>query len=259
MPPSKPNYSAPALEKGIDILELLADQPAGLTQLDIAVHLGRSVSEIFRMLNCLVQRGYVMLNKPGDVYTLTLKMFELSHRHPPMRRLVAEALPLMTDLTRITSQSCHITVIHNDRILVVAQMESPANLGFSVRVGAQLDILQTASGMVMLAFQSEENRQRMLVAHDQASGTTSDFSQLERHFSRIRRRGYEEADSLQIQGIKNISFPVLDPAGYAFAAVTVPFLQRLDQENERRVEETREALRKVAVKLSATSDLAISA
>jgi len=254
MPSPKPNYSAPALEKGIDILELLAEQPAGLTQLEIARQLGRSVSEIFRMLNCLVQRGYVMLNKPGDIYTLTLKMFELSHRHPPMRRLVAEALPLMTDLARLTSQSCHVTMIHNDRILVVAQVESPASLGFSVRMGAQLDILQTASGMVMLTFQSAEDRERMLLAHDQASGTTSDISKLESQFAMIRKLGYEEAESLQIHGIKNISFPVLDHSGHAFAAVTVPFLRRLDQENERGIEVTREALQKVALKLSATAD-----
>lgn len=254
MPSPKPNYSAPALEKGIDILELLAEQPAGLTQLEIARQLGRSVSEIFRMLNCLVERGYVMLNKPGDVYTLTLKLFELSHRHPPMRRLVAEALPLMADMARLTSQSCHITVIHNDRILVVAQVESPASLGFSVRMGAQLDILQTASGMVMLTFQSDEDRARMLLAHDEASGTRSDMAKLEGHFAAIRKLGYEEAESLQIHGIKNISFPVLDHSGHAFAAITVPFLRRLDQENEQMIVETREALRKVASKLSASTD-----
>ena len=254
MPSPTPNYSAPALEKGIDILELLAEQPVGLTQLEIARQLGRSVSEIFRMLNCLVQRGYVMLNKPGDVYTLTLKMFELSHRHPPMRRLVAEALPLMTDLARLTSQSCHLTLIHNDRILIVAQVESPASLGFSARVGAQLDILQTASGMVMLTFQSVEDRERMLLAHDQASGTKSDISKLERHSAKIRETGYEEAESLQIHGIKNISFPLLDHSGHAFAAVTVPFLRRLDQENDQKIEETRDVLRKVAAKLSATFD-----
>lgn len=254
MPSPKPNYSAPALEKGIDILELLAEQPAGLSQLEIARQLGRSVSEIFRMLNCLVARGYVALNRPGDIYTLTLKLFEMSHRHPPMRRLVAEALPLMTDLARLTGQSCHITMIHNDRILVVAQVESPANLGFSIRIGAQLDILQTASGMVMLTFQSAEDRARMLLVHDQASGTMSDISKLKGHFAMIRKLGYEEAESLQIHGIKNISFPVLDLAGHAFAAVTVPFLRRLDRENEQKIAETRGALQKVASKLSASSD-----
>lgn len=254
MPSPKPNYSAPALEKGIDILELLADQPAGLTQLEIARQLGRSVSEIFRMLNCLVQRGYVMLNKPGDIYTLTLKLFEMAHRHPPMRRLVAEALPHMAELARMTSQSCHITVIHNDHILVVAQVESPASLGFSVRTGAQLDILQTASGMVMLTFQSPEDRARMLLAHDLASGAKSDAAKIESQLAKIRALGYEEADSLQIHGIKNISFPVLDHAGHAYAAITVPFLRRLDEENDVRMAETRDMLKKLSAKLSAQSD-----
>ena len=94
----------------------------------------------------------------------------------------------------------------------------------------------------------------MLLAHDQASGTTSDISKLERHSAKIRETGYEEAESLQIHGIKNISFPLLDHSGHAFAAVTVPFLRRLDQENDQKIEETRDVLRKVAAKLSATFD-----
>ena len=46
-------YSAPALEKGLDILELLADSAPGLTQNQIATRLGRSASELFRMVEVL--------------------------------------------------------------------------------------------------------------------------------------------------------------------------------------------------------------
>ena len=39
------NYSAPALEKGLDILELLSNSPEGLTQAAIAGKLNKSVNE----------------------------------------------------------------------------------------------------------------------------------------------------------------------------------------------------------------------
>jgi uncharacterized membrane protein len=52
-------YRAPALDKGLDILELLAGVDGGLTQAEIAKKLGRSPNEFYRMLDRLVKRGYV--------------------------------------------------------------------------------------------------------------------------------------------------------------------------------------------------------
>ena len=52
-------YRAPALDKGLDILELLAGIDGGLTQAEIAKQLGRSPNEFYRMLDRLVRRGYV--------------------------------------------------------------------------------------------------------------------------------------------------------------------------------------------------------
>src|SRR5260370_39333624 len=54
-----PRYPTPALEKGLDILELLVNHPMGLTKSEVARSLARTVSEIFRMLVCLEERGYI--------------------------------------------------------------------------------------------------------------------------------------------------------------------------------------------------------
>jgi len=245
-----PQYRAPALEKGLDIIELLASEPDGLSQGDIARILKRSVSEIFRMLNCLQQRGYVALLKPADVYVLTLKLFELSHRYPPMRRLIKEALPLMTDIARKLDQSCHLAVCHGGRILVVAQVDSPGGLGFSVRMGAQLDLLLTASGLVMLAFASKHEHDLMLSTQVSESSVPVDIDTLERRFSKIRKRGFDECDSLQVRGVRNLSFPVRDFSGHAIAALAVPFLRRIDGTGASTLTEARNMLRIAASSLS---------
>ena len=84
-------YSAPALSKGLDILELLASQTNGLKKNEIAQALDRSVNELYRMLVVLVARGYVMLDEESERYSLTMRLFELSHRFPPTRRLTTVA------------------------------------------------------------------------------------------------------------------------------------------------------------------------
>ena len=80
--PNVEKYNAPALSKGLDILELLATKSEGMKKSEIASELKRSVSEIFRMLAVLTDRSYVGIDPLSEKYTLTLKMFEQAHKNP---------------------------------------------------------------------------------------------------------------------------------------------------------------------------------
>ena len=83
---------APALEKGLDLLEA-SPRSHGLSQKQLAERLGRSVSEIFRMLVALERRGYVARDPKTGEYTLTLKLFRIASQFPPTERLLQAALP----------------------------------------------------------------------------------------------------------------------------------------------------------------------
>src|SRR6202021_2997464 len=125
-------YSAPALEKGLDVIELLAHKPTGLTKSQLARELNRTVSEIFRMLLCLERRGYIA-QIAEDRYSLTLKLFKLVQEHPPTERLIADALPIMQRLAHETLQSCHMGVIESDHVVILAQVNAPSSQGFYVK------------------------------------------------------------------------------------------------------------------------------
>jgi DNA-binding IclR family transcriptional regulator len=219
-------YAAPALEKGLDVLELLATASDALTHSEIAILLGRSVTEIFRMLVCLEERGYISRMGPDERYQLTLKLFEIVHRYRPLQRLINQARPLVQRVASETGQSCHLAMLNSAEVVVVAQADAPGNMGFSVRPGANIDLLNTASGHVILAFQTDEVRSRALGTWCRRSGNTIPAS-LYRHLQQIRRRGYEELASYQVHGIVNISYPVLNQHGEAVAAMTIPFLARI--------------------------------
>jgi len=219
-------YAAPALEKGLDILELLAAVSDALTHSEIAARLGRSVPEIFRMLVCLEERGYISRMGPDERYQLTLKLFEIVHQHRPLQRLITQARPLVQRVASETGQSCHLAMLNNAEVVIVAQADAPGNMGFSVRPGANIDLLNTASGHVILAFQSDEVRSRALGAWRLRSGRPIPAG-LYRHLEQIRRRGYEELASYQVHGIVNISYPVLNQHGEAIAAMTIPFISRI--------------------------------
>src|ERR1043165_8966463 len=117
-------YRAPALDKGLDILELLAETEEGLSQAEIAKALDRSPNEIYRMLDRLVRRAYVR-RTAGDRYEITLKLFELAHARPPMHRLVSQALPVLRRFAREAEQAVHLVVHDRNILVVVAQVDSP--------------------------------------------------------------------------------------------------------------------------------------
>ncbi|RFU49819.1 IclR family transcriptional regulator [Paraburkholderia sp. DHOC27] len=223
-------YRAPALDKGLDILELLAEQKESLTRAEITKLLGRNASEMYRMLERLVARQYVVRSAAGDRYSLSLKLYALSHRHPPMNRLISEALPLMQRFADAAEQSCHLVVYDRGNLLVIAQVDGPGTWGMSVRLGSRVGLIDTGSGRVMLAFQSPELREHMLAEHTQVKGeVTIDREALEQTCERIRTAGFSQKDSQQIFGVTDLTFPILGPSGQAIAAMTCPYLRRIDE------------------------------
>jgi DNA-binding IclR family transcriptional regulator len=221
-------YAAPALEKGLDVLELLASVSESLTHSEIARHLGRTIHEVFRMLVCLEERGYISRTGADDRYQLTLKLFEIVHQHHPLQRLILHARPLMQQVASRTRQSCHLAMLASAEVVVVVQVDAPGNMGFSVRLGANIDLLNTASGHVILAFQNEQVRSRALDAWRRRSGKPIP-AKLARHLDEIRRRGYEELASYQVQGVINLSYPILNQHGEAIAAMAVPFIAHIGE------------------------------
>lgn len=216
-------YRAPALDKGLDILEILAAQDEAMTRAELVAAMGRSASEIYRMLERLVARGYVARLGGGDRYALTMKMFLLAHRHPPLRRLVAQAQPLMDGFARQTRQSCHLVAPDRGMGVVVAQASPVDTWEFRVRIGAPLDLTRTGSGLTLLAFQHP----------DRAADTLSQWgvpeaaavlAPLRDHLDAIRAQGWREAPSAQVVGVVDLSAPVLGPDGDAAAVLTCAYV-----------------------------------
>jgi DNA-binding IclR family transcriptional regulator len=234
------SYSAPALEKGLDIIEMLCRSDHPLSQKEIAGQIGRSVGEIYRMLTCLVSRNYVA--QVDDVnYTITTKLFELSHVNPPTHRLLFEARPIMQRLANDLDQSCHLTVYSQGKQVVLAKVDTPSGMGFSVRMGSELDVLISASGRVLLAFQDEETM-KLRIDESLERRPEQANAQIDTMLNTIRSAGYESIPSVQVRGLYAISFPILDTQGHAIAALTVPYAERIDQNQRKSVPEVTKAL-----------------
>jgi DNA-binding IclR family transcriptional regulator len=222
----KHTYATPALEKGLDVIELLAHQPGGLTKSEISRELNRTVSEIFRMLLCLERRGYIA-QVDGERYALTLKLFQMVQEHPPTERLITEALPVMHRVTHEIQQSCHMGIIEAAQVIILAQVNAPTSVGFYVKVGSTVDLMEATSGYVILAYQDKDYRDRTLDEWTRLTGQEIP-ADLEKHLARVRRQGYDMRPSYKVRGVMNISYPMFDERGFAIGALTVPYIEHYD-------------------------------
>jgi DNA-binding IclR family transcriptional regulator len=216
----KSRYQAPALTKGLEILELLASAADPLNMSDISIALGRSVSEIFRMLQVLEEHHYI--TRGDDGYRLTNRLFAVSMGQPPVRDLVSTALPTMHDVARNTGQSCHMAVASGAEMVVITGVEAPGLSGFAVRVGYRRPLHSSASGRILLAFQPSEARRAML-EEIRLTGVAIDEAALVAQLNRLVADGGGATASPVLTGITDLSVPILT-AGFARAALTVPFV-----------------------------------
>lgn len=247
-PEADGKYRAPALDKGLDILEILAARSGGMTRTEIVREMGLSPSQIFRMLERLVARGYVVRSQGGDRYSLSMKMFLLASRYPPYRRLSARAQPLMDDFARRTDQSCHLVIPEFGAGLVVAQASPVSHWEFRARVGSLLDLFTTGSGIALVAFQAPERAQETLRQWGVAEAAP--LAGMAGQLAAIRRQGYRVGPSGQLVGVTDISAPVFGPDGDAAAVLTCAFIQHVDDTRAQRLDEALGQLLAVTAALS---------
>lgn len=220
----KREYQAPALDKGLEIVELLADRAEPLGMVEIAAALGRSRSEIYRMLMVLERRGYLH-RLPDDRFELSNRLFALAMSAPPLRNLHDSALPHMHRLAERLFQSCQLTVRSENEIVVVARVESPDLLGFALRVGYRRPALLSTSGRLFYASLPDDRKAAYLDRIRSAATRKSDVDQFLQDAALVAELGYHQGPSVFVDAITDLGAAIIDGGSEGAAAgLIIPFV-----------------------------------
>lgn len=241
------DYAAPALEKGFDVIELLATVQTGLTISEIAQRLGRSISEIFRIIIVMERRGWLHKDAESDRYRVTYKLLDIAYRATPAHALAVVAVPVMHDLAHSANQSCHLVVRADSQGMVIQRQENSGPVGFGMRLGAVIDLAASCSGHVLLAFVDDDRIDAIIEALPPSSITAE---RLRERLRVVRDQGYELQPSARTAGVTDISYPVFGFDRRIVAALTVPFLATIDGSQTASVDQTRLLLRDAAERIS---------
>ena len=218
-------YRAPALEKGLDVLELLSSHGDAMTPSQMSTTLGRSVSELFRMIQVLEFRGYI--EQSSDGYRLTNRLFTLGMAQAPIKSLADTALPVMRGLAAETIQSCHLVVPSGEQIVVIARIESPGDLGYSVRIGYRRSILDATSGLM---FYGCANPSARALLHETlvASFGAQKVAKFAKTAMAAAEAGHVERASDFVKGVTDLVAPIMGADG-VIATLITPYIERTPQ------------------------------
>ncbi|MGM8362039.1 IclR family transcriptional regulator [Flavobacterium sp. ARAG 55.4] len=229
---SATKYNAPALDKGLDILEYLSQEGIPLSQAEIAQGINRTPSEIYRMLVCLEERGYLTRGSNAGKYRLSLKMYSLSHRHTPFDELKRVSHYPMQNLSEKTRQSSHLSIINNDQLLIIAQTRSPNAVSLSIEEGTHFPLTLTTSGRVFLSMFNEKEKNDFL--NRDVHYKKFSYKEKEEFLSsieKIKKDGYRSAKSKITSGITDFAVPIgLEESELKAVLAVSVFTSSLDEE-----------------------------
>ncbi len=226
-------YNAPALEKGLAILEIVSGSPAPIKTEEIARAVGRSRSKIYRMLQVLEAHGYIARESAGEGYIATNKLFTLGMRKTPIASLNGAALPEMRKLSDQLALSVRLVVASDDQIVFIAGVDSTVSFGLSVHLGYHRPVLLSASGRVLYAFQPPERQLEWLDQLRKAAPPDADFDSFIADANKARRDGWLIRRSVTVEGVTDICAPIWTSTSIGCAANLIVPLIRIIGQNHR--------------------------
>lgn len=222
---SHPDYSVPALDKGLDVFESLAASNKPLSLTELAVLLGQTPSAVFRILNRLEGRSYVVRDPVSGRYSLSLKLFELAHTHSPVEHILAISTKPIRELAQSVGESVHLSVLSQSRLVVLLDVGSPLRVRFAHEIGGQFSPVLTNSGRLLLAhLPPKDLEDRLRIDSDYKQLSPTEQKSFRNELQKIRRKHSAVSSSEAWAGMKDLAVMIGNPGIGITAALAIACL-----------------------------------
>jgi IclR family transcriptional regulator, KDG regulon repressor len=216
-------YSAPAVDRTLDILELMAKNPKPYGATELSRELKVPVNSIFRILKRLTERDYTTQDPTTGGYQLSTRVFSLGMALYTRYELRHRARPHLEWLCGKTQETCQISVPRGNKLLVVDTISPEVEFYLRVVPGSLVYYHASAFGKAILAFQDEGKIHDILPARlpGLTPKTILHRSELIKSFEDVRKTGLAFDDEEYTTGILCIGAPVFDVSENAVAGLGI--------------------------------------
>jgi len=243
--------NAKILEKGLKLLEELAQSAEGLTVVELADRIGVHKTSVYRYINSLLDMGYIQSDGDGH-YHLGNKILELGSqllRRMPLRET---AHPFLVKLSADTQKTVHLCVLDGHDVVYIDKVESQKTLPILSRIGSHAPAYCTGVGKALLSGLPTDQVVSLLREFPltrRTPETITDPIQLLEEIKLTAERGYAIDNSEHEEGIKCFAAPIKGYGGDIVGAVSITGLKR-KFDDPRKTETMIVALKKVVAEIS---------
>jgi IclR family transcriptional regulator, KDG regulon repressor len=224
----------------LDIFELLAECPQGLTFTEIRERLRIPKSSLNALLKVVSSRGYIVPDGENR-YMPGVKLIELSKVEVGARDLVELADRTMRVMRDLTLETVNLATRDKGDIVFIHKKLAPSPLRYDSPVGMRLPAYVTATGKAILATLSDEQVEELYprkVLVGFAPGSLRTLDELHADLQMARRRGFATDHEEGLVGVCAVACPIQNASRNAVAGISIAFPKaRASDEAERKFSE----------------------
>jgi len=259
----KPYYHIASLEKGVRILEALAQHgPLPLSELTRLV--GQTKSATHRFLSTWRDLGYVE-HDAHNRYRATLKIFGLAHKLVDRLEVRSLARIKMQALLNRYGETVNLGCLEGQEAVVIEVLRSNNPLQCHQTIGSRGTAHSTALGKAILAFSHPTVLSSYLQEMDRLPAPTAHTctspEELTKELEQIRRQGFALDNEEWALGIRCVAVPVMDYRQVAAFALSLsgPVQRMSDHKVRSMLYDLQAAAREISALLGASPPMAAPA
>jgi len=236
-----------AVHRGLQILELLAEQKRGWGTSEISRRLKIPKSTASYLLHTLLTRGYLRRETDG-VYRLSMKLLALGSLALHGVEVREIALPILRRLVAESQISGHLAVLEGSEAIYIERVPAPGFIQMDTWVGRRMPLHTTSSGKALLAFLPEEQAESLLRNAGLPRCTPKtivSLPRLKQELRKVRENGFAVDNEENTLGVRCVAAPIFDREGRVVAALSLtgPVQQITDDQFPRIADKVKEAAR----------------
>jgi DNA-binding IclR family transcriptional regulator len=211
-----------SLEKGLDILFLFIEEKPSLTVEEIALRSRLPKSTCYRFLNTLKRKNVIEFDGVSGKYKLGVRLLKLESAIYNSLSMVEISIPYLQQLSELSGETAQLVLLNKNEGICVERVESTATLRVMPDKGTPIHLHSGASGKVIMAYLSLEERDRIIKEKGLRKFTANTITHpdiLRRELDEIRKRGYAISDQEIYQGVKAVAAPIFNSRGKITASI----------------------------------------
>lgn len=216
---------APALERGLKVLDLLAEEGSELGLKSIAQTLNIPVPSLWRILGVLKENGYVLFDPDKKTYRLGFKFLYLGNIVLNRMGFRSQARGYLRRLVELTGETAELSARVKDQLILIDQVEGPDAVRLFSRIGSAYPYFHaTAPGKVYLAHLEREKLQSVMTRMGLPKITAHTITRLdglENDLRSVLANGFASDTEEMRAGVCRIASPVYDKTGKVAACLGI--------------------------------------